>query len=143
MTNFQSVDEYIASRPEPIHDTLHQVRAIIRKALPAAEEVISYQIPAYKIGGKLVIFFAGWRQHFSLYPVSEPLVAAFQAELAPYKRSKGTIRFPLSQPIPTKLIARIAKFRAREVAARDAKSRRRSPEVSLGQNRALQEDGGQ
>lgn len=118
MTNFQSVDEYIGSRPEPIQDTLHRVRAIIRKTLPAAEEVISYQIPAYKIGGKLVIFFAGWKQHFSLYPASEPLVAAFQAELAPYKRSKGTIRFPLSQPIPAKLIAGIAKFRAREVAAR-------------------------
>jgi len=55
------------------------VRAIIRKALPAVEEVISYQIPAYKIGGTLVIFFAGWKQHFSLYPASEPLVAAFQA----------------------------------------------------------------
>jgi uncharacterized protein YdhG (YjbR/CyaY superfamily) len=116
-TNFQSVDDYIAAQPESIQDTLHRLRAILRKALPTAEEVISYQIPAYKIAGKAVIYFAGWKQHFSLYPVSDPLVEAFRKELAPYKLSKGTIRFPLSSPIPSKLIASIAKFRAKEVQA--------------------------
>jgi uncharacterized protein YdhG (YjbR/CyaY superfamily) len=116
-TSFQSVDDYIAAQPESIQDTLHRIRAILHKALPGADEVISYQIPAYKIAGKAVIYFAGWKEHFSLYPVSDPLVEAFREELAPYKRSKGTIRFPLSQPIPTKLIAGIAKFRAKEVVA--------------------------
>lgn len=116
-TNFQSVDDYIAAQPESIQDTLHRLHAILRKALPTAEEVISYQIPAYKIAGKAVIYFAGWKQHFSLYPVSDPLVEAFRKELAPYKLSKGTIRFPLSRPIPSKLIASIAKFRAKEVQA--------------------------
>ena len=116
-TSFQSVDDYIAAQPESIQDTLHRIRAILRKALPGADEVISYQIPAYKIAGKAVIYFAGWKEHFSLYPVSDPLVEAFREELAPYKRSTGTIRFPLSQPIPTKLIAGIAKFRAKEVQA--------------------------
>ena len=116
-TNFQSVDDYIAAQPESTQDTLHRLHAILRKALPTAEEVISYQIPAYKIAGKAVIYFAGWKQHFSLYPVSDPLVEAFRKELAPYKLSKGTIRFPLSSPIPSKLIASIAKFRAKEVQA--------------------------
>ena len=116
-TSFQSVDDYIAAQPPSLHDTLHRIRAILRKALPTADEVISYQIPAYKIGGKAVVFFAGWKQHFSLYPASEALVAAFAEELAAYRISKGTIRFPLADPIPSQLITRIAKFRAKEVDA--------------------------
>ncbi len=114
-TNFKSVDEYIASQPESIRGTLERVRGIIRKSAPKAEEVISYQIPAYKLDGERLIYFAGWKEHFSLYPAGARLVAAFKAELAPYKISKGTIRFPLSQPIPAKLIERIVKFRAKEV----------------------------
>ena len=117
-TDFKSVDEYIASQPEAVQDVLKRVRATIRKALPQAEEVISYKIPAYKIGGRVVIFFAGWKQHYSLYPAIGKLVAAFKSDLAPYEVSKGTIRFPLSKPVPVKLIARIAKFRAKEVAER-------------------------
>ncbi len=66
----------------------------------------------------MVVYFAGWKQHFSLYPAIGPLVAAFQDELARYEVSKGTIRFPLSEPVPVKLIERIAKFRAREAGER-------------------------
>jgi uncharacterized protein YdhG (YjbR/CyaY superfamily) len=95
------------------------VRHAIRKALPQAEEVISYQIPAYKIRGSAVIYFAGWKQHYSLYPAGDRLVAEFKDELAGYKINKGTIRFPLSEPVPVKLIERIAKFRAREIAERE------------------------
>ena len=116
-TNFQSVDEYIASHPEPVQVVLERVRSAIRKALPKAKEVISYQIAAYKQDGAAVIYFAGWKQHYSLYPASDRLVAAFP-ELAPYKISKGTIRFPLAEPVPVKLIGSIAKFRAKEVAER-------------------------
>jgi uncharacterized protein YdhG (YjbR/CyaY superfamily) len=118
-TDFKSVDEYIAARPETIRDLLQRVRNVIRKALPGAEEVISYQIPAYKLQGKLVLFFAGWKNHYSIYPATGPTVAAFKEELAPYELSKGTIRFPLSRPVPVRLIGRIAKFRAKEVAARE------------------------
>jgi uncharacterized protein YdhG (YjbR/CyaY superfamily) len=117
-TNFKSVDEYIATQPKGVQPTLRQVRGIIRKAVPGAAEVISYQIPAYKLPGGAVIYFAGWKEHYSLYPATAPLVAALQKELAPYEVSKGTIRFPLSQPVPTKLIERIAKFRAKEAAER-------------------------
>jgi len=91
----------------------------MRKAVPGAEEVISYQIPAYKLHGRAVVYFAGWKDHYSLYPSSGHLVAALKNELAPYEVSKGTIRFPLSEPVPVKLIERIAKFRAKEVAERE------------------------
>ena len=118
-TDFKSVAEYIASQPETVQSILKRVRSTIRKTLPRAEEVISYQIPAYKLNGALVIYFAGWKQHFSLYPAGDRLVTAFQDELALYKISKGTIRFPLSQPVPVKLIERITKFRMKEVAGRE------------------------
>jgi uncharacterized protein YdhG (YjbR/CyaY superfamily) len=117
-TSFRSVEEYIASQPEAAQAVLKRVRSIIRKALPRAEEVISYQIPAYKMPWGTVIFFAGWKQHYSLYPASEALVAAFKKELAPYALSKGTIRLPLHERVPATLIERIAKFRAKEVAER-------------------------
>lgn len=114
-TNFKSVDEYIASQPQAAQDALRRVRDAIRKAVPGAEEVISYQIPAYKLHGARVLFFAGWKTHYSLYPASAGLVAAFKDELAPYEVSKGTIRFPLSKPVLAKLVERIAKYRAKEV----------------------------
>jgi uncharacterized protein YdhG (YjbR/CyaY superfamily) len=112
------MDEYIASQPEALHGLLERVRSTIRKALPGAEEVISYQIPAYRLHGRVVLFFAGWKQHFSLYPASAELVAALKDDLAPYEISKGTIRFPLDEAVPVRLIARIAKFRAKEAGER-------------------------
>lgn len=126
-TDFKSVGEYIASRPEAIHDVLERVRDVIRKALPGAEEAISYQIPAYKLYGRVVLYFAGWKNHYSIYPATAATVAVFKNELASYELSKGTIRFPLSKPVPVRLIGRIAKFRAKEVAAREkAKTAKRS-----------------
>lgn len=98
---------------------LARVRGAIRKGMPRAEETISYRIPAYKLDGAVVLYFAGWKQHYSLYPARADLIAAFKDELAPYKIEKGTIRFPLSKPVPVKLIERIAKFRAGEAARRE------------------------
>jgi uncharacterized protein YdhG (YjbR/CyaY superfamily) len=117
-TDFKSVDEYIATQPKNMQAILQRVRSTIRKAVPGAEEVISYQIPAYKLHGGPVIYFAGWKQHYSLYPATEDLVEALMDDLEPYKVSKGTIRFPLSQPVPVKLIERIARFRAKEADER-------------------------
>jgi uncharacterized protein YdhG (YjbR/CyaY superfamily) len=117
-TDYKSVDQYIASQPEAVQPLLEKVRSTIRKALPEAAEGISYQIPTYKMPGGVVIYFAGWKKHFSLYPATERLVSAFRDELARYELSKGTIRFPLSERVPVKLIGRIAKFRANEVAER-------------------------
>jgi uncharacterized protein YdhG (YjbR/CyaY superfamily) len=130
-TGFRSVDGYIAAQPEANRAVLERVRDIIRKALPRAEEAISYQIPAYKLPEGTAIFFAGWKHHYSIYPASAALVAAFKDALAPYELSKGTIRFPLAEKVPAKLIGDIAKFRAKEIAAgakakpRAAKTRRK------------------
>jgi uncharacterized protein YdhG (YjbR/CyaY superfamily) len=118
-TDFKSVDEYIASQPVAVQGVLKRLRSTIRKAVPGAEEVISYRMPMYKLDGEPVLYFAGWRRHYSLYPATGHVVVAFKDDLAPYEVSKGTIRFPLFEPVPVKLIEGIAKFRAKEVAQRD------------------------
>ena len=114
--DFKTVDRYIAAQPKPAQVVLSRVRQTIREALPEAEEVISYKIPAYKLQGGIVLYVAGWKRHFSLYPVGPRLATAFGSELAPYLVGKGTARFSLSDPVPIKLIERIAKFRAKELA---------------------------
>jgi len=120
---FTNIDEYISAQPETAQVILQLVRSTLRKALPRAEEVISYKMPAYRLHGEIVLYFAGWKQHYSLYPAGERMVAAFKDQLACYKVSKGTIRFPFSEPVPVKLIEHIAKFRATEVAKRDRGTR--------------------
>jgi uncharacterized protein YdhG (YjbR/CyaY superfamily) len=117
-TAFKTVDGYIASQPEAVQGILGRVRSTIRKAVPGAEEAISYNIPAYTLPSGPVLYFAAWKKHYSLYPATKGVVAAFKDEFAPYEVSKGTLRFPLSQPVPVKLIGRIAKFRAKEVGER-------------------------
>jgi uncharacterized protein YdhG (YjbR/CyaY superfamily) len=120
-TNFNTVNEYLAAQPPVARRALKQVRSIIRKAVPRAEEVISYQIAAYKLDGHTMLYFAGWKQHYSLYPANDRLVSAFKEDLEPYEvNDKGTIRFPLSEPVPVKLIEGIAKFRAKEVGRKQA-----------------------
>ena len=118
-TDFKSVDEYIAAQPETAQGILARVRSIIRKAVPQAEEAISYKIPTYKLHNRPVLYFAGWKRHYSLYPATKSVVAAFRDEIAAYEVKKGTIRLPLLQPVPAKLIGGIAKFRAKEIAARE------------------------
>lgn len=113
-----TVDEYLADFPPKARTVLKKVRAAIRKALPGAEETISYRIPAFKLYGRVVIYFAGWKAHYSLYPVNANLIAKLDATTAPYEvNDKGTIRFPLDAPVPTGLIGDIARFRGQEAAA--------------------------
>src|SRR5262245_36896896 len=102
-TDFKSIKQYIASKPKDVRRILEQVRTAIGKAVPAAKEEISYQMPVFKLNGVAVLYFAGWKQHYSLYPASDALVAAFKDELERYDLSKGTIRFPLSEPAPVNL----------------------------------------
>jgi uncharacterized protein YdhG (YjbR/CyaY superfamily) len=118
-TDFKSVDKYIASQPQGVRGALRRVRDTIRKAVPEAEEMISYSIPAYKLHGRPVVYFAAWKNHYSLYPSTKRIVAAFKSELAGCEISKGTIRFPLSEAVPVRLIAGIAKLRAKEVVDHD------------------------
>lgn len=123
-TDFKTVDEYLAARPAAVQPLLKLVRKAIHKALPGAEEVISYQIPAYKIGGKTVIYFAGWKEHYAIYPANEALIAALMADLKlnrgkvllPGKLVSRTIQFPLDAAVPADLIGRIARLRAKDVA---------------------------
>jgi uncharacterized protein YdhG (YjbR/CyaY superfamily) len=121
MAKASTIDEYIASQPEATRAVLQSVRAAINKALPAAEETISYNIPAFKLNGKAILWFAGWKHHYSLYPAGDRLLSAFKDELAPCEVNKGTIRFPLSRPVPIELIGKIATFRAQEAAEKKSR----------------------
>ena len=119
MTEYESIADYIAAQPKATQAALRRVRSAIRKALPKATESLSYKIPTYRIDGKVVIYFAGWAKHYSLYPCGPEFVKAYKKELAKYERSRGTIRFPLDEDVPVKLIAAIAKHRAKQVARRE------------------------
>ena len=119
-----SVDEYISRCDKPAQKVLKQVRRAIKKALPEAEEVISYQIPAYRVEGRVAVYFAAWKEHYSVYPLTRRIEAAFKREIAQYETSgKGTIRFPFRAPVPVELIQTIARLRAEEVFAANAKSK--------------------
>src|SRR5262249_47813357 len=107
-SDFKSLDQYIASKPKDVQVILERVRRAILEAVPTADEGISYQIPTFKLNGVAVLYFAGWKKHYSLYPASEALVAKFKRELAGYEISKGTIKLPFSEPVPTSLIEGIA-----------------------------------
>ncbi len=117
-SSFHTVDEYIASMPEAAQVALGQVRSAIRKAIPRAEETISYNIPTYKVNGRAALYFAGWKRFYSIYPAGKSLIAAFSNELAGAEIVKSTLRFPLSNPVPVRLIGEIAKFRAKEMSER-------------------------
>lgn len=108
----ESVDAYISSFPPDTQIKLQTLRACIRKAAPKAEEIISYRMPAYRYHGVLV-YFAGYKNHIGFYPTGSG-VQEFKKELSVYKGAKGSVQFPIDQPIPTTLIARIVKFRLRE-----------------------------
>src|SRR5262245_62219903 len=112
VTRPDSVDAYLAAQPPDVGVVLRRVRDAIRRALPGAEETISYGIPTYRLDGRAVVYFAGWKQHYSVYPASAAIVATLGPELAPYEVEKGTIRFPLDARVPTRLIGRIARLRA-------------------------------
>lgn len=117
-TDFKSVDEYQRSFPPEIAERLQQVRSIIKGVALDAEEVISYQIPAYKYEGFLV-YYSGYKNHISLsYPFSEALLAQFKEELSKYKVSKSVIQLPNSEPLPVKLIKAIVQFRLQENKAK-------------------------
>lgn len=108
----KNVDEYIQRYPAKVQATLQKIRRTIKKAAPGAEEVISYNIPGYKYHGML-IFFAAFENHISVYPAPRAN-ELFKKELQAYKGGTGTVQFPLIEPVPFDLIARITKFRVKE-----------------------------
>jgi uncharacterized protein YdhG (YjbR/CyaY superfamily) len=112
-TDYQTVDEYIATFPEATRTRLAKVRTIIRKKAPQAEEYISYGMPAYKSDGKPLVYFAAFKNHIGFYatPTGHE---AFKDELQGYKQGKGSVQFPMDQPLPVDLIKRIVTFRVEE-----------------------------
>jgi len=106
------VDEYISGYLSSTQKILKQLRATIQKAAPQADEVISYGMPGYRLNGALV-WFAGYTRHIGFYPGASG-IAAFKKELSNYKSAKGSVQFPLGEPLPAGLIARIVKFRVKE-----------------------------
>jgi len=117
----KSVDEYIAAQPEAVRPKLEQVRAAIRKAVPEAVEGIGYRMPGYKLNGKPMLYFAGFKEHYSLFAASGTFFAALADDLKGYELRKGTVHFPLTKPVPVKLITRIAKLRAAGIPATSEK----------------------
>ena len=113
----KSVDEYLAAQPEAMRPKLQQVRAAIKRSVPQAEEGIGYRMPGYKLHGKPMLYFAGFKEHYSLFAASGTFFAALEDELRGYELRKGTVHFPLTKPVPVKLISRIAKLRAAGIAA--------------------------
>jgi uncharacterized protein YdhG (YjbR/CyaY superfamily) len=113
----KSVDDYISVQPEAVRRKLEQVRTAIRKAVPDAAEGIGYGMPGYKLHGKPMLYFAGFKEHYSLFAASGTFFSTLADELRGYQLSKGTIRFPLDKPVPGKLIGRIAKLRAQGIVA--------------------------
>src|SRR3989344_1916914 len=107
-----SIDQHIAEFPKETQQLLELLRMTIRKAAPKAEEVISYNMPAFKYNGMLV-WFAGYKNHIGFYPSSTPIVV-FKDQLKKYKTSKGAIQFPLDKPLPLALITKIVKFRIKQ-----------------------------
>jgi uncharacterized protein YdhG (YjbR/CyaY superfamily) len=117
---FTTMDGYIASFPKEVQTILEKIRLTIRKAAPGAIEAISYQIPTFKLNGSNLVHFAAWKDHIGFYATPSGNVA-FKKELLQYKVAKGSIQFPLDEPIPYDLVAKIAKFRAGETQVKKAK----------------------
>ena len=120
-----NVDEYIDGFPAETQKLLEQLRSTIIEAAPKAEEVISYSMPAYKYEGMLV-YFAGYKNHIGFYP-GAAVVESFKKEISGYKWAKGSVQFPIDEPIPVKLVTKIVKFRVKqnkEKAAAKAKKKK-------------------
>lgn len=118
-TNYQSIDEYHMAFPEEVRIRLETIRQIVHKLAPKASEVISYQIPAFKIEKHFLVYYAAFKQHLTLSnPWSPEFLETFKEDLKGYKMSKAVIQFPNDQPLPKALIEKIIKFRKKEVDAK-------------------------
>ena len=120
MSEPATVDEYLAALPEDRRGPMQQLRDTIRAAAPDATEVITYKMPGFKRNGRFFLSYDAFKHHYSVFPSTDPMIAALGDELAPYLVGKGTIRFPASRPIPVDLVRRIAEIRVAENDAEHA-----------------------
>jgi uncharacterized protein YdhG (YjbR/CyaY superfamily) len=117
----KNVDQYISTFPPDVQFILQEIRRVIKESAPAAEEVISYQMPAFRQNG-ILVWFAAFKKHIGFFPTVSA-IEAFKDELKDYDMSKGTIRFSLDKPIPYELIRKIVKFRLKENLAGKGKGK--------------------
>lgn len=120
-TKPKNIEDYIAAFPEETRNRMEQIRCLIREGAPEAEESISYGLPAYKLAGKPLVYFGGFKTHIGLYatPTGHE---AFKEELSVYKQGKGSVQFPLDTPLPIALIKKIVEFRVKENLQKQYKS---------------------
>jgi len=114
MEKYKSVQQYLSTLPEDIQFKVEELRETIKKAAPGASEVISYNMPAYKMN-KVLVYFAVYKNHIGFYPTSSG-IAAFQKEIGGFKSSKGAVQFPINEKLPLELIVKIVLFRLAEDA---------------------------
>jgi uncharacterized protein YdhG (YjbR/CyaY superfamily) len=114
VTKTRTVADYIAKTPPVARRALKQLRTAIKAATPGITERISYRIPTFELDGRCLLYIAAFKEHVSVYPVTSGMLARYSKAIAPYRAGKGTLRFPLDAPIPTDLVAKLAKVRVRE-----------------------------
>ena len=117
MKKYRDIDAYIAEFPEEVQALLQKLRSVIRQTAPGATEAISYGIPTFRLYGSLV-HFAGYKNHIGFYPGAAPLMV-FKEKLGSYKTSKGTVQFPITEPIPFDLVTEIVLFRVQQNKEKD------------------------
>ncbi|HET9426363.1 MAG TPA: DUF1801 domain-containing protein [Gemmatimonadaceae bacterium] len=110
------IREYHASLPAATRRVLKALQSEVRAAAPAANPAFSYRMPAFAMDGRIVVWFAGWKEHVSLYPVTRAMQRAAGDALARYRHAKGTLRFPVDMPLPRALIRRLIKARVAEMS---------------------------
>jgi uncharacterized protein YdhG (YjbR/CyaY superfamily) len=110
---FKSIDEYISALPNNVKNIVEEIRLAVNEVVPTAEEVISYNMPAFKFHG-ILVYFAAHKEHIGFYPANAKLITAFKDELKDFETSKGTIKFPIGKPLPVNLIKIIVEYRANE-----------------------------
>ena len=117
-----SIDEYIAEFPPETQKVLEELRALIKAEAPDATETISYAIPTFDLNGRHLVHFAAFAQHIGFYPTGSG-VEAFREELKPYKSGRGSVQFPLGEPMPADLIRRIVRFKIDENTRKTSRGR--------------------
>ena len=113
----RTIDEYVAEFPPETRKRLERIRSIVHATAPEATETISYAIPTFDLGGRHLVHFAGYPHHIGFYPTPRG-IEEFDAELSRFKQGRGSVQFPLDEPLPEDLIRRIVEFRAKSLAAR-------------------------
>jgi uncharacterized protein YdhG (YjbR/CyaY superfamily) len=129
MAKTTTVAEYIAKAPPVARRALKQLRAAIKAAAPGITERISYRVPTFELDGRYLLYIAAFKEHVGVYPVTSGMLARYGKAIAPYRAGKGTLRFPLNAPVPTDLVAKLAKVRVRE---RRASARRSDSRAGAG-----------